>query len=118
MEDDRATPHAAWDETGRSVVSLGQCIRINHGVAERQLYTCDFSLRLESSSERLDILLLSPTSLESTNKQDTISRLARLHSSHSSTAIALLLSDEPFRNASGKGPLDALLDLQVMSVFV
>lgn len=95
---------------------LDQCIWANHGVVERQLHGCDFTVRLESSPEPLDLVLLTPISLEFTNKQDTISRLVRLHSSQSNTAIALLLSDEPFRNASGKGSLDALLGLQVMSV--
>ena len=97
---------------------LDQCNWVNHGFIERQLHGCDFTLCLESSPEHLNIILLSPSSLEPTNKQDTISRLIRFHSSHSNTAVALLLSDESFQKASGKGSLDALLGLQAMLVSV
>lgn len=73
----------------------------------------DFSFRLASSSQPLHILLLTPSSLEATNRQETISRLQHFPSNSSKTAVAFLLSEDPFTTASGKYNLDGLLALQV-----
>lgn len=73
----------------------------------------DFSFDLSSSSQPLHILLLTSSSLEATNKQETISRLQHFSNNSSKIAVAFLLSEKPFTTASGKYNLDGLLALQV-----
>lgn len=74
----------------------------------------DFSFRSAGGSQ-IYILLLTLSSLDASNKQETISRIQRFADSSSSRqAIAFLLSEDSFVTASGKYPLDGLLNLQVM----
>ena len=79
--------------------------------------SCDFIFRSASSSQ-IYIKLLTPSSIEAPEKQETIAcrqHFAALNKPASSRkAIAFLLSEAPFVTASGKYALDGLLGLQVM----
>lgn len=69
----------------------------------------------------LQILLLTPSSLETANKQETVSRLQRFSTTSpasSQIAIAILLSEDSFTTASGKYNLDGLLALQVLYIIL
>lgn len=73
----------------------------------------DFSFRLASSAQLLHIFLLTPSSLEASNKQETVSRLQRFSYNSAKIAVAFLLSEDSFTTASGKYNLDGPLALQV-----
>lgn len=78
----------------------------------------DFSFCL-ASGLNLHFLLLTPSSLELSNKQETVSRLRRFSTTSpasSQSAIAILLSEDPFTTASGKYNVDGLLALQVLYI--
>ncbi|KAL4916627.1 hypothetical protein BDW62DRAFT_185590 [Aspergillus aurantiobrunneus] len=86
---------------------------------ERVSQTSDFTFQQENSTLSLQLLLLSPSSLEEDNeKQNTGLRLRHFAASdpmmHSRKAIAFLLSEEAFTSASGKYSLNGLLTLQAL----
>ncbi|PYI08742.1 hypothetical protein BO78DRAFT_56048 [Aspergillus sclerotiicarbonarius CBS 121057] len=74
--------------------------------------------RLGDSTATLSILLLTSSSLEASATPNTISRLRQfsLSPTHraSKKAIAFLLSEAPFRSASGRCRLEGLVALQVL----
>ncbi|GKZ72741.1 hypothetical protein AnigIFM63309_009033 [Aspergillus niger] len=80
---------------------------------------CDFNFRLGHETETLDILLLTPSSIESSVTQEATSRLRQL-SAHASgiskKAVAFLLSETAFHSASGRYRLDGLVTLQALMI--
>ncbi|KAL2870105.1 uncharacterized protein BJX67DRAFT_307198 [Aspergillus lucknowensis] len=85
---------------------------------EEQSQPNDITFRPETGAQNLQILLLTPSSLEPSQKQDLILRLRQFAASDPSScvkkAIAFLLSEEAFVSANGKYSLDGLFALQVM----
>ncbi|KAJ0421332.1 hypothetical protein BJY00DRAFT_312242 [Aspergillus carlsbadensis] len=78
----------------------------------------DFTFIQEGDNEHLQLLLLTPSSLEAYQKRSLILRLREFAASDSSScprkAIAFLLSEDAFSNASEKYSLNGLLALQVL----
>lgn len=86
---------------------------------ESELQNCDLNFQLQSCSLPLKILLLSPSSIQATDKENTSSRLinfyhSRNNSNYQNYAIAFFLSEDSFNRASGKCDLDGLLALQAL----
>ncbi|KAL4925514.1 uncharacterized protein BDV17DRAFT_184058 [Aspergillus undulatus] len=85
----------------------------------RTIQSSDFTFQQENSAQCLQILLITQSSLQESEKQNTGLRLRHFTSSSdpassSRKAIAFLLSEEPFNSASRKYNLDGLLALQVL----
>jgi hypothetical protein len=82
----------------------------------------DFTFVQEADNEPLQLLLLTPSSLEAYQKRRLILRLREFAASDSSScprkAIAFLLSEDAFSSASEKYSLNALLALQVLYVLL
>ncbi|KAE8421925.1 hypothetical protein BDV36DRAFT_18553 [Aspergillus pseudocaelatus] len=91
------------------------------GLEESELQNCDLNLPLQSYSLSLRILLLSPSSIQASDKENTSSRLINFYHSRNDTyyqnyAIAFFLSEDSFNRASGKCDLAGLLALQALVV--
>jgi hypothetical protein len=84
----------------------------------RSPHTGDFNFQQINSAQPLEVLLLTPSSLEDNEKQSTNLRLRHFATSDTplspKKAVALMLSQEAFTSASGKCSLDDLLALQVL----
>jgi hypothetical protein len=82
----------------------------------------DFTFIQEGDNEHLQLLLLTPSSLEAYQKRSLILRLREFAASDSSScprkAIAFLLSEDAFSSASEKYSLNGLLALQVLYVLL
>ncbi len=78
----------------------------------------DFNFQQINSAQPLQVLLLTPSSLEDNEKQNTSLRLRHFAAPdtlpYPKKAVALMLSQEAFTTASGKYSLDGLLALQVL----
>ncbi|KAL3260491.1 hypothetical protein ABHI18_004518 [Aspergillus niger] len=99
---------------------LEPILRMSPGLEAGELKEgCDFNFRLGHETETLDILLLTPSSIESSVTQETTSRLRQL-SAHASgiskKAVAFLLSETAFHSASGRYRLDGLVTLQALMI--
>ncbi|KAH8429802.1 uncharacterized protein LDX57_007474 [Aspergillus melleus] len=92
---------------------------LTHVLIESHLPSHDFDFYQGNSPQPLRVLLLTPSSLGSENKKQTISRLNDLSvsmlCSPGRCIIALLLSEQPFNSATGKYNLDVLLSLQILT---
>lgn len=87
------------------------------GLEESEMQDCDLSLQLQSLSLR--ILLLSPSSIQASDNENTPSRLINFYHSWSNShcqkyAIAFFFSENSFNSASGRCDLDGLLALQAL----
>jgi hypothetical protein len=82
----------------------------------------DFTFIQEGDNEHLQLLLLTPSSLEAYQKRSLILRLREFAASDSSScarkAIAFILSEDAFSSASEKYSLNGLLALQVLYVLL
>ncbi|KAK6814180.1 hypothetical protein RU639_010047 [Aspergillus parasiticus] len=90
------------------------------GLEESEMQDCDLSLQLQSSLS-LRILLLSPSSIQASDNENTSSRLINFYHSRSNShfqkyAIAFFLSEHSFNSVSGRCDLDGLLALQALVV--
>lgn len=77
----------------------------------------DFYFRLGNDTATLSILLLTPSSIEQSVAEETKSRLRQfssLTSDMGKKAVVFLLSETPFRSASGRYRLDGLVALQAL----
>ncbi|GKZ76382.1 hypothetical protein AnigIFM56816_006642 [Aspergillus niger] len=98
---------------------LEPILRMSPGLKGEVKEGCDFNFRLSHETETLSILLLTPSSIESSVTQETTSRLRQL-SAHASgiskKAVAFLLSETAFHSASGRYRLDGLVTLQALMI--
>ncbi|KAL4902666.1 hypothetical protein BDW74DRAFT_158293 [Aspergillus multicolor] len=87
-------------------------------VEEQVSETSDLAFHQENTTKTVQILLLTPSSLDTPEKQSTSLRLRQFVASdpalYRRKAIALLLSEDSFISASGRYSLDGLLALQVL----
>ena len=84
---------------------------------ESEMQDCDLSLQLQSLSLRIP--LLSPSSIQASDNENTPSRLLNFYHSWSNShcqkyAIAFFFSENSFNSASGRCDLDGLLALQAL----
>ncbi|PYI29187.1 hypothetical protein BP00DRAFT_401410 [Aspergillus indologenus CBS 114.80] len=97
---------------------VGPILSTSTVMRDSTLRDIDFQFPLRHSSGSLAILLLTPTSLEPCNRQDTLYRLNQLaqHRDRCSRriAVACLLSDSPFVSASGVSSLNGLVALEII----
>ncbi|RDW81638.1 uncharacterized protein DSM5745_05195 [Aspergillus mulundensis] len=100
---------------------IGPVLEASSGVTEVEgqvPQTSDLTFQQETTTKTVQILLLTPTSLDAPEKQSTGLRLRQFVASspamHPSKAIAFLLSEDSFTSASGRYSLNSLLALQVV----
>lgn len=84
-------------------------------VPERNLGLFDLSVHLQSRPQHVSVILLSESSIDSSTKTDTISRLKQIiETAPQQGVVAFLLSEGSFANASERYQLDGFLSLQIL----